>query len=119
MREALEGLIQKVVARYSGDHQVPLPEDFYPEVVVTRDPTHGDFASNAAFKLAKPARKKPFFPLNPYPWVFGCRCPSEPPFILFFRILALLFQALSHKTSANLIAKNRSAQVKVCRVKHF
>jgi len=38
-----------------------IPEDVSPSIVVTRtkDPTHGDFASNLAMQLAKPAGKPP------------------------------------------------------------
>ena len=59
MKDYLVQLLTAAVARLQTDGN--LPADITPAVMVerTRDRTHGDYASNLAMLLAKPARRKP------------------------------------------------------------
>jgi len=59
MKHTLEKLLAEAVAALRANGI--LPEDAAPEVRVerTRDRSHGDFASNLALMLARPARSKP------------------------------------------------------------
>jgi arginyl-tRNA synthetase len=59
VKEHLEQLLTDAVARLQTSGG--LPTDLAPNVMVerTRDRTHGDFASNLALTLAKPARARP------------------------------------------------------------
>ncbi|UCC56158.1 MAG: arginine--tRNA ligase [Gammaproteobacteria bacterium] len=59
MKERLEQLLTDVVTRLQASED--LPADLMPDVMVerTRDRAHGDFASNLALTLAKPARARP------------------------------------------------------------
>lgn len=59
MKSKLNHLIQKTLSLYSKRKGIALPSKFDYELSVTKDPTHGDFASNVAFKLARVAREKP------------------------------------------------------------
>ena len=51
LREALRSLVPAVLAETPDPAQVVVER--------ARDPQHGDFASNIAMRLAKPARKNP------------------------------------------------------------
>jgi arginyl-tRNA synthetase len=59
MKERIASLIEQAIATLC--EQQVLPADVAPRIQVdrTRDKTHGDFASNVAMMLAKPAGKKP------------------------------------------------------------
>lgn len=59
MKARLEGRLAEALAALQADGTVPA--DAMPEIVVTRtrDASHGDFATNLALQLAKPARRKP------------------------------------------------------------
>ncbi|MEZ5501761.1 MAG: arginine--tRNA ligase [Halioglobus sp.] len=59
MKEELTRLIRQALDTLVAEGQ--LPDDVAPQVQVdrTRDPAHGDLASNIALALAKPARRKP------------------------------------------------------------
>lgn len=59
MKAALSALLEQVVINLKKDGV--LADDVSPKIVIehTRDPSHGDFASNLAMMLAKPARQKP------------------------------------------------------------
>ncbi|MCB1678791.1 MAG: arginine--tRNA ligase [Halioglobus sp.] len=59
MKEELSRLIQQALAHLIEQGQ--LPPDTAPQVQIdrTRDPAHGDLASNIALTLAKPARRSP------------------------------------------------------------
>ena len=59
MKDTISALIQKAIDTLSA--QGTLPEGLTPSVQVerTRDKSHGDFASNIALMLAKPAGQKP------------------------------------------------------------
>ena len=59
MKEHLIQLLTDAVATLQADGS--LPADITPVVMMerTRDRAHGDFASNLAMTLAKPARRKP------------------------------------------------------------
>ena len=59
MKEQLQQLLTDAVAKLQADGS--LPTDNLPAAMVerTRDRQHGDFASNLAMLLAKPARRKP------------------------------------------------------------
>jgi arginyl-tRNA synthetase len=59
LKERLEQLLTDAVTRLQAS--VELPADLVPNVMVerTRDRAHGDFASNLALTLAKPARARP------------------------------------------------------------
>ena len=59
MKAALTALLEQVVTTLKKDGV--LADDVSVKIVIehTRDPSHGDFASNLAMMLAKPARQKP------------------------------------------------------------
>ena len=59
MKAVLAALLEQVVLNLKKDGV--LADDISPKIVIehTRDPSHGDFASNLAMMLAKPARQKP------------------------------------------------------------
>lgn len=59
MKHEIQSLLAQAVARLKADHT--LPAEAAPEIQVTRtkDASHGDFASNVAMMLAKPAGKNP------------------------------------------------------------
>ncbi|MCW9030620.1 MAG: arginine--tRNA ligase [Gammaproteobacteria bacterium] len=59
MKAALTALLEQVVINLKKDGV--LADDVNPKIVIehTRDPSHGDFASNLAMMLAKPAGQKP------------------------------------------------------------
>ncbi len=59
MKLTLEHLIRKVIRDYAAKKGVELPTAFDFDLTVTRDASHGDFATNAAFKLAKQVRENP------------------------------------------------------------
>ena len=59
METIIKDWIQAVLEDYSSAEGFDLPGDFEFELQVSRDPTHGDFAVNAALKLARVARKSP------------------------------------------------------------
>ncbi len=58
MKYQVERLVKAALATLSADI---LPADITPQVAVerTRDPAHGDFFTNVALQLAKPARRNP------------------------------------------------------------
>ena len=59
MKQQVQALVRAALERLAADGTIDataLPE---PQVDRTRDPTHGDFATNAAMLLAKQARSKP------------------------------------------------------------
>ncbi len=58
-KEFLETLIGKTLRHYVTEKSVELPDGFAYDLVVTRDPSHGDLAVNVAFKLAGLLRQKP------------------------------------------------------------
>ncbi len=59
MKSRIQSLLAEAVARLQADNT--LPADLEPRIQVerTRDASHGDFASNLALMLAKPAGRKP------------------------------------------------------------
>ena len=59
MKDRLEGRLAEALAALRADGTVPA--DAHADIVVTRtkDPTHGDFATNLAMQLARPARRAP------------------------------------------------------------
>jgi len=59
MKTRLASLLQQAIS--SLQTQGELPEELTPTIKVehTRDPSHGDYASNVAMMLAKPAKKNP------------------------------------------------------------
>ncbi|UZE95735.1 arginine--tRNA ligase [Alkalimarinus alittae] len=59
MKEYIAGLIQSAVDKLKASGE--LPEEVSPKITIdnTRDKSHGDFASNVALTLAKPAGKAP------------------------------------------------------------
>lgn len=59
MESTLRNLIEKVLSEYAKRRQVILPAAFSFDLSVSRDPKHGDFSTNAAFKLAKALSQKP------------------------------------------------------------
>lgn len=59
MKSTLENLIRKTLQEYSKRKGLSLPDPFEYELTVSKAPTHGDFASNIAFKLAKVTHRKP------------------------------------------------------------
>ena len=59
MKSQIDVLIEKILRQYSERKGFELPEGFGHELVPSKDPAHGDFASNVAFKLTKFVRAKP------------------------------------------------------------
>ena len=59
MKSDLEQLIRRTLKVYSEKKGLELPAPFDFDLNVTKDPAHGDFSSNLAFKLAKPAHAAP------------------------------------------------------------
>ena len=59
MKAVLTALLEQVVSNLKKDDV--LADDVSPKIVIehTRDPSHGDFASNLAMMLAKPSGQKP------------------------------------------------------------
>ena len=59
MKTRLASLLQQAIS--SLQTQGELPEELTPTIKIehTRDPSHGDYASNVAMMLAKPAKKNP------------------------------------------------------------
>lgn len=59
MKHLVEEPLQHAVSAFLAERDIALPDGFAPEIERTRDSKHGDFASNVALALAKPARMKP------------------------------------------------------------
>jgi len=59
MKHLVEEPLQRAVNAFLAERDIGLPDGFAPEIERTRDSKHGDFASNVALTLAKPARMKP------------------------------------------------------------
>ena len=59
MKEQLQNLLRSVTAEYAGQNGIDPSFLLEAELTVTKDPAHGDFATNVAFKLSKLANKKP------------------------------------------------------------
>ncbi|MCQ4321009.1 arginine--tRNA ligase [Stutzerimonas stutzeri] len=59
MKDSIRHLIQQALARLTADGVLPEGSNPTIQVEYTRDKTHGDFASNVAMMLAKPAGMKP------------------------------------------------------------
>ena len=59
MKEQLEQLLLTALARVTGSLLPEMPSAAAVVVERTRDPQHGDFATNVALRLAKAARKNP------------------------------------------------------------
>lgn len=55
----VEKIIHKALESFSQKKGFDLPENFDVELVITRDPSHGDFSTNSAMKLARFAKQKP------------------------------------------------------------
>lgn len=59
MKKRLENLLQAAFATLKAEGVVPADLEHVPMVERARDPQHGDFATNLAMALAKPARANP------------------------------------------------------------
>lgn len=59
MKADLEKLIEGILREYFRRKGLAYPGSLAPEVIVTKDPSHGDCSSNAAFKIAKIVEDKP------------------------------------------------------------
>ncbi|RMG30721.1 MAG: arginine--tRNA ligase [Gammaproteobacteria bacterium] len=59
MKERLRDLLTQALERLHADGQLPEAALVRPQVERTRDPAHGDFATNLALTLARPTRRKP------------------------------------------------------------
>ncbi len=59
MKPSLEHFINKILQDYSKRKGIELPKPFDYGLIVSKDPAHGDFASNLAFKLSGLVRQKP------------------------------------------------------------
>jgi arginyl-tRNA synthetase len=59
MKKRLENLLQAAFATLKAEGVVPADLEHTPMVERARDPQHGDFATNLAMALAKPARANP------------------------------------------------------------
>jgi arginyl-tRNA synthetase len=56
VKQQIQQMLAAAVAELPGVAEAP---EIAPEVTRTRDPSHGDFATNLALQLAKPLRRKP------------------------------------------------------------
>lgn len=59
MKAALISLLEQVVSTLKTDGVIPEETSVKLNIEHTRDPSHGDFATNLAMMLAKPAKQKP------------------------------------------------------------
>ncbi len=59
METQLKKLIEDILSEYCKEKGITLPAQFKVELQLTKDPAHGDFATNAAFRLAKELKKNP------------------------------------------------------------
>ena len=59
MKAALISLLEEVITTLKTDGVIPEDVSVKLNIEHTRDPSHGDFASNLAMMLAKPAKQKP------------------------------------------------------------
>lgn len=59
MKEGLQQILKQVIEGMARQSDVSLPPDFEIELVVSKDPAHGDFASNVALKLSKTFKRRP------------------------------------------------------------
>ena len=59
MKHLVEEPLQRAVNAFLAERNIDLPADHMLEIERTRDSSHGDFASNIALSLARPARMKP------------------------------------------------------------
>ncbi len=59
MKTPIEQLVRDALARLATDLQNPAVGAIVPTIERTRDPKHGDFATNVAMQLAKAAQRKP------------------------------------------------------------
>ncbi len=59
MKEIILSLINAAIAQLKKQNFLAADIHIEPQLTVTRDPAHGDFATNIAMMLAKPANKKP------------------------------------------------------------
>ena len=59
MKSALIALLEHVVSSLKNEGVIPSDSKININIEHTRDPSHGDFATNLAMMLAKPAKQKP------------------------------------------------------------
>ncbi len=59
MKTQLEQIVSKLIGEFAKRKDLSLPGNFLFDLSASKDPAHGDFACNAAFKLAKIAGQKP------------------------------------------------------------
>jgi len=59
MKAVLSALLEQVVTKFKQEGVLPDDAQVKINIEHTRDPSHGDFASNLAMMLAKPAKQKP------------------------------------------------------------
>ena len=59
MKDLLQETLEKALREYARKKSAPLPPDLQPELVPGRDPSHGDYSTSIAFKLAGRVKEKP------------------------------------------------------------
>jgi arginyl-tRNA synthetase len=59
LKDQLQALLQQAIDALRRDGTLPADASVEVQVTRTREKTHGDFATNVALQLAKPARRKP------------------------------------------------------------
>lgn len=59
MKEKLQSLLSETLRDFAARKNFSVPADFDFELMVTRDPSHGDWSTNAAFKISKLLKVKP------------------------------------------------------------
>lgn len=59
MKDALQNLLQKIVSQYVRQQGISLPEGFEVELNLSKDPSHGDWTTPVAFRLAQLVKKNP------------------------------------------------------------
>ena len=59
MKEAIDLLIRESLKFYSISLNLEIPENFDYDLSISKDVSHGDFACNVAFRLAKVVKQKP------------------------------------------------------------
>ena len=59
VKDELQKKLQKIVEDYARRRGIPLAEDFQVELTASKDPSHGDWSTPVALRLAKPLGKNP------------------------------------------------------------
>src|SRR3989338_7917616 len=64
MESKLRKLVDEALKGYTQKSGSKMPTDFFYDLQISRDPSHGDYATNVAFKLAKTIHADPLLVAN-------------------------------------------------------